>query len=95
MVGSCTAGGRRPIRTAAERGLTREIYAWPNSASNFYAEGAIVLHFQMRIFLALGGFFGNVEKGKANRAILPFLATYRHHHKPPLCGGRMSHAQSS
>ena len=29
-----------------------------------------------------------------NRAILPFLATYRHHHKPPLCGGRMSHSRA-
>ena len=56
--------GGDPYVRQRKGGLTRKIYAWPNSASNFYAEGAIVLHFQMRIFLALGGFFGHVEKGK-------------------------------
>ena len=36
-------------------------------SSKLRLEGAIMLHFQMRIFLVLGVFFGQVKKGKEMR----------------------------
>ena len=37
------------------------------TSSNFYGEGAIVLHCQMRIFLVLGISYPPVKKGKKMR----------------------------
>ena len=56
--------------------------------SNFYYQSAIVLHFQMRIFLVLGVFFVQVKMGKEMRCEGLFTAYWRHR-KPPLRGGRL------
>ena len=48
----------------SDLGSALKIYAQSKASPNFYAQGAIMLHFQMRIFLVLGVFFVQVKMGK-------------------------------